>query len=116
MGLRWLLGAILLVAAVLRLWSIDFGFPGRYRPDEGYIVLKAFRVLQGQFDPNFFVYPSLYIYVIAFVFFIIQTMGDFLGIFGRSSAPVEDTTRFSSISTPGIEEGSEPEATMMFLA
>ena len=40
----------------------------------------------------------------------------FFGIFGNSSAPVEETTIFSSISTPGMEAGTEPEAITMFFA
>ena len=79
---RWILAAVLVAAAALRLWSIDFGFPGRYRPDEGYIVLKAFRVLQGQLDPGFYVYPSLYIYATALVLGAVQTLGELFGLFG----------------------------------
>ena len=82
---RWILAAALVAAAALRLWSIDFGFPGRYRPDEGYIVLKAFRVLQGQLDPGFYVYPSLYIYATALVLGAVQTLGELFGLFGGKS-------------------------------
>ena len=38
------------------------------------------------------------------------------GTSGRARAPVESTIRFSSISTPGSGEGSEPVAMTMFLA
>ncbi len=79
---RWILAAVLVAAAALRLWSIDFGFPGRYRPDEGYIALKAFRVLQGQVDPGFYVYPSLYIYATALVLGAVKTLGELFGAFG----------------------------------
>ena len=103
---RWILAAALVAAAALRLWSIDFGFPGRYRPDEGYIVLKAFRVLQGQLDPGFYVYPSLYIYATALVLGAVQTLGELFGLFGgmtfaafaaaREAVPVYLTGRLTT--------------------
>ena len=40
----------------------------------------------------------------------------FFGILFSDRAPVEVTTTFSSTSTPGRAEGSEPVAMMMFLA
>ncbi len=39
-----------------------------------------------------------------------------LGTLGRLSAPVELTTTFSSISTPGRLDASEPDAITIFLA
>ena len=38
----------------------------------------------------------------------------FFGIFLSSSAPVELTIIFSSISNPGSDEGSDPEAIIIF--
>ena len=75
--------ALLAVAAALRLWSIDFGLPGRFRPDEGYMVLKAFRVMQGDFDADYYyIYPTFFLYMISLVLLVVQTVGELLGAFG----------------------------------
>jgi hypothetical protein len=60
---RW--GSLLLLAAVLRVWSIDFGLDiERVRPDEEFVVGKAQRILEtGDLNPHFFHYPSLLMYV-----------------------------------------------------
>ncbi len=62
---RWLLPAILVLALLLRLWSLDFGVPHVLaRPDEMEIVGRAVRFLSGDLNPHFFHYPSLYLYLI----------------------------------------------------
>ena len=43
------------------------------------------------------------------------TMRSFCGTLARSSAPVDDTTRFSSMSMPGSRATSDPVAMTMFL-
>jgi 4-amino-4-deoxy-L-arabinose transferase-like glycosyltransferase len=55
---------VLLLAAGLRLWSIDFGLDiERVRPDEEFVVGKAERILEtGDPNPRFFHYPSLLLY------------------------------------------------------
>ena len=60
---RW--GSLLLLAAGLRLWSIDFGLDiERVRPDEEFVVGKAQQMLAtGDLNPHFFHYPSLLMYV-----------------------------------------------------
>ena len=61
--LRW--GSLLLLAAGLRVWSIDFGLDiERVRPDEEFVVGKAQQILEtGDLNPHFFHYPSLLMYV-----------------------------------------------------
>ena len=60
---RW--GSLLLLAAGLRLWSIDFGLDIEcVRPDEEFVVGKAQQILEtGDLNPHFFHYPSLLMYV-----------------------------------------------------
>jgi Dolichyl-phosphate-mannose-protein mannosyltransferase len=64
--LRWIrrLSGILLVAAALRLWGVDFALDvERARPDEEFVVGKAVEMLRsGDLDPHFFHYPSLLMY------------------------------------------------------
>jgi hypothetical protein len=64
---RW--APVLLLAAALRSWSLDFGLEiERVRPDEEFVVGTARRMLESS-DPNprFFHYPSLLLYVDAAV-------------------------------------------------
>jgi 4-amino-4-deoxy-L-arabinose transferase-like glycosyltransferase len=60
---RW--SVLLLLAAGLRLWSIDFGLDiERVRPDEEFVAGKAQQILEtSDLNPHFFHYPSLLMYV-----------------------------------------------------
>jgi 4-amino-4-deoxy-L-arabinose transferase-like glycosyltransferase len=64
---RWRPGllAVVFVAAVLRLWAIDFALDvDRARPDEEFVSGKAVEILEsGDLDPHFFHYPSLVLYL-----------------------------------------------------
>ena len=64
-SVRFLLGAIVLLAAVLRIWGIEYGLPHPLtRPDEERITDKALRMLSDQtLGPGEFVYPSLQKYL-----------------------------------------------------
>lgn len=62
---------ILLVACAARFTGIGFGLPHTLcRPDESTIVDKAWFVFQGDPNPHFFNYPSLFIYLLAALFTI----------------------------------------------
>ena len=66
---RWALLAVLVLAAVLRLWGSGFGLPHlEARPDEIEVVSRAIRLLSGDLNPHFFHYPSLYFYLLGHVF------------------------------------------------
>jgi hypothetical protein len=55
--------AILVLAALLRLWALDFGLPNtRTRPDETGVIEKTILPARGQFDLEWANYPSAYIY------------------------------------------------------
>lgn len=62
---RWKWALVLVLAAGLRLWSIDFGLEiERARPDEEFVVGKAQRMVEtSDLNPHFFHYPSLLLYV-----------------------------------------------------
>ncbi len=74
--LRWIrrLSGILLVAAALRLWGVDFALDvERARPDEEFVVGKAVEMLRsGDLDPHFFHYPSLVMYADAALLGIVE--------------------------------------------
>lgn len=64
---RWgILAVILVVAAVTRFWGLRFGLPTtECRPDESRILNLAVRIAQGDPNPHYFVYPTLYMYLVA---------------------------------------------------
>ena len=71
-GSRWrpvlCLTAITLIAGALRLWGIRFGLPQLFtRPDEETIASVTGRILRSGANPEFFRYPSLFMYVMALV-------------------------------------------------
>lgn len=87
----WLLAAILVVAAGLRIYGLAFGLPALYDPDEPIFVLTAIKLLRDQtLNPAWFGHPgTTTIYALAVV--------DLL-VFGWSIATgqVADAKEFSS--------------------
>jgi len=65
---EWIgLAAITFVAALARFWAISFGLPHLFaRPDEDAIVAVALGIYRRGPDPQWFLYPTLYIYLVAF--------------------------------------------------
>ncbi|MEO6212241.1 MAG: phospholipid carrier-dependent glycosyltransferase [Vicinamibacterales bacterium] len=60
--------AILAAAAFLRFWTLGAGIPYGLGVDEPEIMNRAYRMMRtGDFNPHFFDYPGLYIYVQAAV-------------------------------------------------
>lgn len=58
------LGAIVLLAAIVRFWGLDFGLPHTdARPDERQIIEVCRKFLSGNLQPDFFDYPWLYMWV-----------------------------------------------------
>src|SRR6266516_1759205 len=56
---------VVVVAAGLRLWGINFGLLALYRPDEDVTVGRAMGILHGVLNPHFADWPHLYFYVAA---------------------------------------------------
>jgi hypothetical protein len=55
--------AILVLAALLRLWALDSGLPNiRTRPDETEVIQSTLGPARGDFDVEWVSYPSAYIY------------------------------------------------------
>jgi len=78
---------ILCIAAIARYWGIWFGLPSMAcRPDEGHIVSRAIIFFQGDLNPHWFLYPSLFMYII-FGFYIILFL---LGIITKKYASISD--------------------------
>lgn len=59
-----LLAAILALAAALRAIGLTYGLPAIYNPDEVAIMNRALAFGTGDLNPDNFVYPTLYFYVL----------------------------------------------------
>ncbi len=66
----WLiLAAVSLLALFVRLWGIHYGLPHTEAvPDESIIVNTAVKFGTGDFNPHFFLYPTLYMYMLFALF------------------------------------------------
>jgi len=61
---HWPIAAIFLFALFLRMLRVNFGLPYLYHHDETYIMHHAIEILNtGDFNPHYFRYPSLLIYL-----------------------------------------------------
>jgi len=64
LAFRVAVAAILLLAALLRFWAIDFGLPyPRSRPDEYPVLYQSSLLSRGNFEANMAYYPDAYLYV-----------------------------------------------------
>ncbi|MFQ6100901.1 MAG: ArnT family glycosyltransferase [Anaerolineae bacterium] len=78
------LGLLLILAlgGLVRLWGNDFGLPYLYHPDEGYLVMPALKILHtGNFNPGWFDYGSVFIYVLFLTYVVYFLAGARLGVF-----------------------------------
>lgn len=61
---RTAFACVLIIGATLRFWNLTAGFPYRIGADEPVIAERALHILKtGNWNPHFFDYPGLYIYV-----------------------------------------------------
>ena len=86
------LGLALLAAAMLRFWALPQGMPCCPGVDEPEVMERAVRIIKtGVFNPHFFDYPSLYIYVQTAVAVVRFVVGAMRGLWhGLAQAPTED--------------------------
>lgn len=77
-----LLGALLALAAALRLWSIGYDLPYVFHPDEPAVIGVALRIIKsGDLNPHFFHYPSLVFYVQTLAYVVYYGAGQLTGTF-----------------------------------
>ena len=87
-----LLVLVLLLAAALRVWSLDFGLPHTLaRPDETEIVPRVLLFFTGDLNPRFFHYPSLYFYVVGVVYAV------WAGLLALTGQPLTETLAAASV-------------------
>lgn len=78
-GAHTSLGLVLLLALALRLWGLTFGLPFVIQPDEPSVELRVLHMwYAGDFNPHYYVYPSLYYDLQALLAFVV---GHVAGVF-----------------------------------
>lgn len=91
-GYLLLLIPVLMLAALLRFWGLDFGLPHTLaRPDETEIVTRSLRFLAWDLNPRFFHYPSLFFYVLGAVFAV------WAGVLALLGQPLTETLAAASL-------------------
>lgn len=91
------LGCILAYALYLRLQGITSGLPFSFlNPDESVIVREAFDIARGNPNPGFFLYPSLFLELVAGVYVAISLVWhpSFVGSFLDRGSLVVDATPY----------------------
>lgn len=94
-----LLGCLIFVGLILRIWAIGFDLPNVYHPDEDALVSPAMNIIKtGDFTPTRMEYGTLHIYLLALVY-----MGVFLLSFRNGDiAGVDQLIIFERGAYPGI--------------
>lgn len=80
-----ILGVILLISLILNFWGISYGLPQKYFPDEGRIVNHALAFGLGDFNPHYFNYPGLSMYLLFILYGGYYALGSLSGLFASSS-------------------------------
>ncbi len=76
------LGAVLVLAAILRVWGLGFGLPHTLaRPDEDATVAIALKFFSRSWNPGFFDWPSLFFYASTAAFVVYFQIGRLIGWF-----------------------------------
>lgn len=79
------LAVILLTAVVFRAWNLDWGLPQEFHPDEPLVVPRAVgAVVDGEWNPHYFLVPSLQTGVTSVAYGILYTGGRISGKFKSS--------------------------------
>ncbi|RMG97452.1 MAG: phospholipid carrier-dependent glycosyltransferase [Chloroflexi bacterium] len=73
---------ILLIAISVRMWGINYDLPYVYHPDEPvYIIISQNIFKNGDLNPHFFNYPSLFFYINALAYIPYYLFGKLIGVF-----------------------------------
>jgi len=70
---------VLAVAAAIRLWSISYGLPYSYYPDEAHLINRALAFGSGDLNPHWFHKPAFYMYILFFEYGVYYVFGWFVG-------------------------------------
>lgn len=107
---------ILFLAALLRIWGINFGLPYQFHQDEPIVVNHALAYGTGDLNPHFFIIPPLTSYILFFFYSIYYLVINILGyIKGTEAFAIsffKDPTPFYIIGRLAI--GSMPSVLNVF--
>lgn len=82
-----ILTGIVLLALVLRVWGLNYNLADSViQPDEEQVVVRALRFGWGDLNPHWFLYPTLYLYLIFCCYVIYFWIGYVLGVFPSTEA------------------------------
>lgn len=70
-------GAVVLLAVAVRVVALDWGLPLKYAHiDESVVVFYSLRIAAGVFNPGFYDYPGLFLYLLAAAFRLGAALGN----------------------------------------
>ncbi len=105
----WLLVAIVLLAATLRLPSINYDLPYIFQPDEPVVIHISREIfVSGDLNPHFFDYPSLIFYTNALAYTPLYLSGRLTGAFDAR----DDIMKFDFL-TMGAAKTPQPAAVVL---
>jgi dolichyl-phosphate-mannose-protein mannosyltransferase len=91
---RLTLLGILGLAISVRFWGITFGLPSREcNPDEAHIIRTALRFASGDLNPHAFSYPTLYMYLLFFLYGCYYLLGILSGRFSSRADILSEYVR-----------------------
>lgn len=73
------------IALCLRVYGNGFGLPDEFHVDEAHLVPRAIRFGTGDFDPHWYFYPPLYMYVLFALYAVYFGLGHALGAFASAA-------------------------------
>jgi 4-amino-4-deoxy-L-arabinose transferase-like glycosyltransferase len=76
-----LLLVLLLGSLILNLWGTGYGLPDKLYPDEGRIINHALAFGMGDFNPHYFNYPALSMYLLFLLYGAYYLVGHIAGTF-----------------------------------
>ncbi|HKP54905.1 MAG TPA: glycosyltransferase family 39 protein [Chloroflexia bacterium] len=80
--IKWIVAGIALLALAVRVWSLPFGLPYLYHPDEPmYVSIAQDMFRSGDWNPHSFVFPSLFFDINALAYFPFYLLGSIIGVF-----------------------------------
>lgn len=84
-GFRLLFWGILVLAVLLRLWSLDHGLPYSYYADEDHFVKRAVALGSGDLNPHWFHKPAFLMYLLFVEYGLYYLVGNVAGWWGSST-------------------------------
>jgi len=84
---KWQAGLIFITfcALVVRLWGISYGMPYVLDPDEAVLVNHAMAFGTGDLNPHYFIWPSLFMYLLFGIYGFTYAIGRILGWFSGTT-------------------------------